>query len=62
MQGRDRNGFLPIHTNWFDRLFISVLLYIAGHLVWMRFVEFYFPIEVCTVLFVLLGAWIVRRG
>ena len=62
MQGKDRNGFLPIHTNWFDRLFISVVLYIAGHLAWMRFIEFYIPIEVCTVLFILLGIWIVRRG
>ena len=62
MPRRNQNGFLPIRTNWFDRLFISVVLYIAGHLVWMRFVEFYVPIEVCTVLFILLGTWIVRRG
>ena len=24
-----RPGFLPIETNWFDRLFISVVLWVA---------------------------------
>ncbi len=62
MKPRTRQGFLPIHTNWFDRLFISVILYIAGHLLWMRFLEFALPIWICTILFVALGAWIVRRG
>ena len=62
MHGKNRNGCLPIHTNRFERLFISVVLVIAGHLVWMRFIEFYLPIEVCTLLFILLGVWIVCRG
>ncbi|WP_028957512.1 DUF2160 family membrane protein [Sulfitobacter sp. 20_GPM-1509m] len=32
-------GFLPIETNWFDRLFISVVLWIALSLFWFRFLE-----------------------
>ena len=32
-------GFLPIETNWFDRLFISVVIWVAVSLVWMRFIE-----------------------
>ncbi len=34
-----RQGFLPIVTNWFDRLFISVVIWIALSLLWMRFLE-----------------------
>ncbi len=33
------NGFLPIETNWFDRLFISVVIWIALSLFWFRFME-----------------------
>ncbi|WP_193140894.1 MULTISPECIES: DUF2160 family membrane protein [unclassified Meridianimarinicoccus] len=32
-------GFLPIETNWFDRLFISVVIWIALSLFWFRFLE-----------------------
>lgn len=32
-------GFLPIETNWFDRLFISVVIWVALCLLWLRFVE-----------------------
>lgn len=34
-----RTGFLPIVTNWFDRFFISVVIWIALSLFWMRFLE-----------------------
>lgn len=34
-----RGGFLPIEANWFDRLFISVVIWIALSLFWFRFVE-----------------------
>jgi len=34
-----RSGFLPIETNWFDRLFISVVLWVALCLFWFRFIE-----------------------
>jgi predicted small integral membrane protein len=32
-------GCLPIETNWFDRLFISVVIWIALSLFWFRFME-----------------------
>ncbi len=32
-------GFLPIETNWFDRLFLSVVIWIALCLFWFRFIE-----------------------
>ena len=34
-----RRGFLPINTNAFDRVFIGVVLFVAIHLFWMRFLE-----------------------
>ncbi|EAU40258.1 hypothetical protein FP2506_11897 [Fulvimarina pelagi HTCC2506] len=36
---RRQPGFLPIETNWFDRLFISVVIWVALSLVWLRFLE-----------------------
>lgn len=35
----ERQGFLPIETNMFDRLFISVVLWVALSLFWFRFIE-----------------------
>ena len=32
-----KRGFIPINTNWFDRLFIGVISYVAFQLFWMRF-------------------------
>ncbi|MGP3699537.1 DUF2160 family membrane protein [Rhodobacter sp. NSM] len=34
-----KTGFLPIETNWFDRLFISVVIWVALSLFWFRFIE-----------------------
>ena len=34
-----KKGFIPLKTNWFDRLFIGVISYIALQLFWMRFLE-----------------------
>lgn len=34
-----RTGFLPIETNWFDRGFISVVIWVALSLLWFRFME-----------------------
>lgn len=36
---KTRRGFLPIQTNWFDRLFISVVIWVALSLFWFRFLE-----------------------
>ncbi len=58
-----RRGFLPIQTNWFDRLFISIYIAVALILFWMRFLE---PagvsIYICYVLVLVLGVIIVRKG
>ena len=57
-----RHGFLPIQTNWFDRLFIGVYLFVALELFWMRFLEQSISLMVCHVLAVALGVWIVWKG
>jgi predicted small integral membrane protein len=57
-----RQGFLPIKTNTFDRGFISVVCFVAIHLLWMRFLEFYLPLWVATILTLILAVVIVRRG
>jgi len=55
-------GFLPIHTNLFDRIFISVVVFVAIHLFWMRFLEQDLSLYVATVLSVAIGALIIARG
>jgi predicted small integral membrane protein len=57
-----RPGFLPIETNAFDRVFIAVLLFVALHLFWMRFLEAALPLFVATVLSLIVGAVVVARG
>lgn len=58
----ERPGFLPIETNTFDRIFISAILFVAIHLLWMRFVEAYLSLYVATTLSLILAVVIVRRG
>ena len=56
-------GFLPIQTNWFDRLFISIYVGVALELLWMRFLEAAIPLSVCRRgLVIALGVVIIRRG
>ncbi|PKA43523.1 DUF2160 family membrane protein (plasmid) [Rhizobium sullae] len=55
-------GFLPITTNWFDRVFVGIYLFVALELLWMRFLEQSIPLTVCHVLAVALGVLIVWRG
>ena len=57
-----RRGFLPIATNWFDRLFIAIYIGVALELFWMRFLEAAIPLWICHVLVLALGVVIVRRG
>ena len=57
-----RQGFLPIVTNWFDRLFIGIYLFVALELVWLRFIEVAIPLIFCHVLALVLGIWILWRG
>jgi predicted small integral membrane protein len=62
-QPAEREGFLPITTNAFDRGFIGVVLFVAIHLLWMRFLE---PLGLslwfATVISLLLAQWIIRKG
>jgi predicted small integral membrane protein len=58
----DRRGFLPIRTNAFDRAFIAVVLFIAIHLLWMRFLEAQLSLYVATALSLAVGYVIVRYG
>ena len=57
-----RRGRLPIYTNAFDRVFIGVVVFVALHLFWMRFLEAAVPLEICTVLSAIIGYLIVRYG
>ena len=58
-----RRGFLPIQTNWFDRVFISVVIWVAVSLFWFRFIEPLGPsIWIGNVLVLALAIVIVRRG
>jgi predicted small integral membrane protein len=59
---RERSGFLPIKTNTFDRYFISVVCFVAIHLLWMRFLEANLSIWIATALSLILAAIIVTRG
>lgn len=57
------SGFLPIETNWFDRLFIAVVVWIAISLFWLRFIEpLGLSLWISTALCVVLGFIIVKKG
>jgi len=58
----ERSGFLPMKTNMFDRCFISVVCFIAIHLLWMRFLEAHLSIWLATALSLVLAAVIITRG
>ena len=58
-----RRGFLPIKTNAFDRVFIGVVLFVAIHLFWMRFIEpLGLSLYIATAASVVLTVIIVKRG
>ena len=56
------DGFLPIVTNTFDRFFISVVLFVALHLIWFRFIEQAISIYVATVISLVIAYVIIRWG
>ena len=62
VQHTGRRGFLPFPTNAFDRVFISVICFVAIHLLWMRFVEEYITLYVATALSLALAYVIIRWG
>lgn len=58
-----RAGFLPITTNAFDRGFIGAVVFVAIHLLWMRFLEPHgLSLYIATAISLALGAVIVRKG
>ena len=57
-----RQGFLPITTNAFDRVFISVVCFVAVSLLWMRFIEAYIPIWGAIIISLVLAVIIIRWG
>ena len=59
---KNGGGFLPIRTNLFDRIFIGVVIFVAIHLFWMRFLEAHISLYVATAISLVVGWIIVRRG
>ncbi|MEM6384717.1 MAG: DUF2160 family membrane protein [Pseudomonadota bacterium] len=60
---KKKPGFLPIETNWFDRLFISVVLWIAMSLLWFRFIEpLGASIWISNIIALALAVVIIRKG
>lgn len=60
---QSKPGFLPIQTNWFDRLFISVVIWIALSLFWFRFIEpLGLSIWISNVIALGLAVFIIRKG
>lgn len=57
-----RYGFLPIPTNWFDRLFIGVIGHVALNLLWLRFLEGNVPLLVGTILGIIWIVVVLRWG
>lgn len=56
-------GFLGFTTNWFDRVFISGMVLVAMHLIWLRFLEpLNLSLWICTALSLVIGVIIFRRG
>jgi predicted small integral membrane protein len=60
---KTRKGFLPIETNTFDRYFISVIIFVAVNLFFMRFIEpMGVPLWIASVICVAIGYGVVRNG
>ena len=55
-------GFLPIKTNWFDRLFIGTISFVAIQLFWMRFIEIYSSINIAIILGVFWIIYVIWKG
>jgi predicted small integral membrane protein len=58
----ERSGFLPIQTNLFDRFFISIVVWIALSLLWMRFLEQSLPLWIANVIAFVVAVLIIRKG
>lgn len=60
---RHHKGFLPIKTNAFDRVFIGIMIFVAFHLFWLRFIEpMGLTLWLATGISIIIGAIIVKWG
>ena len=59
---KKNTGFLPMKTNWFDKLFIGVISFIALQLLWMRFIETFLSINFSISLGIFLLIYIILKG
>ena len=59
---KKNRGFLPIKTNWFDRLFIGTISFVALQLFWMRFIEQYASINIAMGLGFLWILYVIWKG
>ena len=57
-----KKGFIPLNTNWFDRLFIGVISYVALQLFWMRFIESFASINVSIGIGIVWIAFVIWKG
>ncbi|MCK5590151.1 MAG: hypothetical protein KAI09_04175 [Dehalococcoidales bacterium] len=55
-------GYLPIPTSRADRIFISVVLFIGIHFLWMRFLEKHLSLFVATAIGIVLALVIIKWG
>ena len=59
---KKRRGFLPIETNFIDRIFIAAIIWVLFNLLWMRFVESYVPLWVSTIISIIYSVIIIIKG
>jgi predicted small integral membrane protein len=57
-----KRGFIPLNTNWFDRLFIGVISYVAFQLFWMRFLESFVSLNVAIGIGLLWIIFVIWKG
>ena len=57
-----KKGFIPLNTNWFDRLFIGVISFIAFQLFWMRFIENFVSINFSIGMGIVWIAFVILKG
>ena len=57
-----KKGVIPLNTNWFDRLFIGVISYVALQLFWMRFIESFASINCSIGIGIVWIAFVIWKG
>ena len=57
-----KKGVIPLNTNWFDRLFIGVISYVALQLFWMRFIESFASINFSIGIGIVWIAFVIWKG